>query len=167
MSAVAYFPDGVVVGEVEFHDVDNGCRVSASFSKLPPGQHGFHIHRAGDLRGEGCQAACDHYHKGTPSHHGGPPTKSNKPRHTGDLGNIGGNSFKKTYLLRGVSVIDLYGRSVIVHAEEDDLGLGPFEDSVTTGHSGKRIACAIIGRVSESPCAAKTRKNKHKQPDHK
>jgi Cu-Zn family superoxide dismutase len=38
---------------------------------------------------------------------------------------------------------------VIVHADEDDLGRGEAEDSKTTGHSGKRIACAIIGRTME------------------
>jgi Cu-Zn family superoxide dismutase len=41
----------------------------------------------------------------------------------------------------------LFGRSVIIHADEDDYGLGGFDDSLTTGHSGKRIACAVIGRV--------------------
>jgi Cu-Zn family superoxide dismutase len=44
-------------------------------------------------------------------------------------------------------VEDLWGRSVIVHADPDDLGKGPFEDSPTTGHSGARIACAVFGRV--------------------
>jgi len=36
-----------------------------------------------------------------------------------------------------------------VHGDKDDLGLGDAEDSATTGHSGKRIACAIIGRTME------------------
>ena len=52
-----------------------------------------------------------------------------------------------------------HGRTLIVHEDEDDLGLGSFEDSKTTGHAGKRIACAIIGRCS--PCkktSIKTRK---------
>ena len=47
---------------------------------------------------------------------------------------------------------DLWGRSVIVHADPDDLGKGDADDSKTTGHSGKRIACAIIGRTME--CSA-------------
>ena len=51
------------------------------------------------------------------------------------------------YVLKDVLVEDLFGRSVIIHADEDDYGLGGFEDSLTTGHSGKRIACAVIGRV--------------------
>ena len=42
---------------------------------------------------------------------------------------------------------DLVGRSVIIHADKDDLGLGDEADSLTTGHSGARIACAVIGRA--------------------
>ena len=42
---------------------------------------------------------------------------------------------------------DLLGRSIIVHEGEDDLGQGGFEDSKITGHSGKRVGCAIIGRT--------------------
>jgi Cu-Zn family superoxide dismutase len=74
-------------------------------------------------------------------------------RHTGDLGNIemprgGAAPFRKIYFLDGIQVEDLWGRSVIVHADEDDLGLGYHEDSRTTGHSGARIACAIFGRAN-------------------
>lgn len=152
--AVAYFPDNQSVsGYVIFEGNDETCIVRAYFSKLPPGDHGFHIHKAGDLRGEGCHGACDHYHVGPPCDHGGPPSSSGSSRsnrHTGDLGNISTKAgpFYKSYELKGVSVEDLYGRSVIVHADPDDLGKGPHEDSKTTGHSGKRIACAIIGRAS-------------------
>jgi Cu-Zn family superoxide dismutase len=52
-----------------------------------------------------------------------------------------------TYTLKGLKVEDLWGRSIIVHADKDDLGLGGEDDSLTTGHSGKRIACAVIGRT--------------------
>jgi Cu-Zn family superoxide dismutase len=53
-----------------------------------------------------------------------------------------------TYTLKGLKVEDLWGRSIIVHADKDDLGLGEEEDSLTTGHSGKRMACAVIGRTA-------------------
>ena len=160
MSAVAVFT-GDVVGDVLFQEEKGGCKVIASFTKLPPGEHGFHIHKAGDLRGKGCLGACEHYHNGPPTAHGGPPSSS-LPRHTGDLGNIQNAPCKKNYFLKSVTLSDLYGRSVIVHEDKDDLGVGPFEDSVTTGHSGKRIACAIIGRVFAPTCSGKrvTRKNR-------
>ena len=91
--------------------------------------------------------ACDHYHKGAPTVHGGPPGfRGPRPiRHTGDLGNV--EEGKYTYTLHDVSVADILGRSVIVHADEDDYGLGGKEDSLTTGHAGARIACAVIGRI--------------------
>ena len=39
----------------------------------------------------------------------------------------------------------IIGRTVVVHEGEDDFGLGEFEDSKTTGHSGDRLGCCIIG----------------------
>lgn len=32
-----------------------------------------------------------------------------------------------------------------VHADEDDLGKGGFQDSKTTGHAGGRLSCGVIG----------------------
>lgn len=141
--AVAVFATRSVKGEVLFKQRKGGVEVNATFTQLS-GNHGFHIHKAGDLRGEGCKGACDHYHIGPPQHHGGAPSKKGE-RHTGDLGNVTEGSYR--YVLKDVLVEDLFGRSVIIHADEDDYGLGGFEDSLTTGHSGKRIACAIIGRA--------------------
>jgi Cu-Zn family superoxide dismutase len=142
--AVAVFNTRSVQGTVTFSDRKSGLYIEATFTKLPKGKHGFHIHKAGDLRGEGCKLACDHYHKGPPQVHGGPPG-SKGPRHTGDLGNV--EEGKYHYTLHDVMVSDLLGRSVIIHADEDDCGLGHQLDSLTTGHSGARIACAVIGRT--------------------
>ena len=142
--AVACFQSPTIQGEVVFTPKRGGLAVVATFTKLPKGEHGFHIHKAGDLRGEGCKGACDHYHVGAAQDHGGPPN-SKGPRHTGDLGNVTKGSY--SYMLHGISVADLLGRSIIVHADKDDLGKGNAPDSLTTGHSGARIACAIIGRA--------------------
>lgn len=140
-----------VLGTVLFESAGSDVHVTARFTDLPPGKHGFHIHKAGDLRGEGCKGACEHFHYGEPSDHGDGP-ETGGPRHTGDLGNIalGPNNtpFEKTYILKNLPIQELYGRSMIVHADEDDLGLGSHDDSKTTGHSGARIGCAIIGRIS-------------------
>lgn len=144
--AVAVFTGRSVQGEVTFSDRKSGLYIEAIFSKLPKGPHGFHIHKAGDLRGEGCKMACDHYHKGDPCSHGGPPGWKGE-RHTGDLGNVEGEG-KYTYTLHDVSVDDIMGRSLIIHADKDDYGLGGQNDSLKTGHSGARIACAVIGRTS-------------------
>ncbi len=165
VGAVAVFQGtNNITGIVTFKNINNNCQIKAQFTSLPHGKHGFHIHRSGDLRGEGCVQACEHYHKGPPQSHGDEPSKTNlyQERHTGDLGNIEGPEFKKTYLLPNVSVEELWGRTLIVHEDPDDLGLGPFEDSLTTGHSGKRIGCALIGRIDCANSKKTTNKNRQK-----
>jgi len=157
--AVAVFNTELIVGNTVFTDTQQGVEIVAKFTALPKGKHGFHIHTAGDLRGEGCLGACSHFHVGPPANHGPRPHSTKKiERHVGDLGNIElkGKTAKYHYILKDIKVEDLWGRSLIVHEDEDDLGLGQEEDSKTTGHSGARIGCAIIGRAKVS----KTRKTK-------
>lgn len=150
-AAVAVFRTPDVKGDVLFTHLPNQhVSVTATFTAMPPGAHGFHIHKAGDLRGEGCMGLCEHYDVGHHSHGDGP--HSSRERHTGDLGNLvwkaGQKTMRRHYVLTDTSIQELWGRSIILHADKDDLGLGSFEDSKTTGHSGKRMACAIIGRVA-------------------
>jgi Cu-Zn family superoxide dismutase len=158
--AVAVFKTDKIEGDVVVSNYRDGVKVKAHFTRLPPGKHGFHIHKAGDLRGEGCHGLCEHYDIGK-NVHGGAPEHGGK-RHTGDLGNIElkNGRFEKDYYIKGISARDLWGRSIIVHEDEDDLGEGPFEDSLTTGHSGARIGCAIFGRASCPPKFDKTRKQR-------
>ncbi|KAL5701455.1 superoxide dismutase [Ranunculus cassubicifolius] len=37
------------------------------------------------------------------------------------------------------------GRAIVVHADADDLGRGGHELRKSTGNSGARVACGIIG----------------------
>lgn len=167
-SAVSVFQGPAVRGEAVALPAGRGCKLQVRITDLPAGKHGFHIHTAGDLRGEGCQGACQHYHKGRPARHGGPPLYGTGlkegPRHTGDLGNIflgdGGEPFEHTYVLPDVKPEELWGRTLIVHADPDDLGQGEHDDSGTTGHSGARIGCAIFGRGADCPIAAAAAKAK-------
>ena len=149
IGAIAVFRTDGIVGEVEATDHGTHTHLCATFTSLPPGPHGFHLHTAGDLRGEGCQGLCEHYDKGGHCHGDGPHSKGE--RHTGDLGNIeirkGNKKITRHYDLKGVRVSDLWGRSIIVHADRDDLGKGGKEDSLITGHSGKRLGCALFGRT--------------------
>jgi Cu-Zn family superoxide dismutase len=150
LTAVAVFRSDIIEGEVLVKEHNGGVIINAYFSKLPKGKHGFHIHKGGDLRGEGCSGLCEHYDVGHNNHGGSPNSKGE--RHTGDLGNIeikdGAKYVRKRYYIKNIDVTDLWGRSVIIHKDEDDLGKGNFEDSLTTGHSGARIGCAIFGRVT-------------------
>lgn len=158
--AIACFKDSPVKGDVVATQSSKGVTITAFFTDLPAGEHGFHIHRAGDLRGEGCAGACEHFHRGPPSRHGGAPFNNHcLPRHTGDLGNIVAKT-RYTFFLHKVTVADLFGRALIVHADPDDLGLGNFPDSATTGHSGARIGCAIFGRSATCSVPKASRKTR-------
>jgi len=160
MIAVAVFPGGPIQGEAIAIPEGKGTRLRIKFTHLPKGKHGCHIHKAGDLRGEGCLGACEHFHVGPPQDHGSKPGTKGQ-RHTGDLGNVEckGAESHYSYYLSDITPADLFGRSLIIHEDEDDLGTGTFPDSKTTGHSGKRIGCAIFGRALCKP-PNKTRKQR-------
>ena len=111
------------------------------------GKHGFHVHECGDMS-EKCESMCAHFNP-FGKKHGSPGSRE---RHVGDLGNIVTNSNGIAHYrmvddiikLRGTKA-NIIGRGLIIHAGEDDCGLGGHDDSLTTGHAGKRIACAVIG----------------------
>jgi Cu-Zn family superoxide dismutase len=111
------------------------------------GKHGFHVHKCGDMS-EKCESMCAHFNP-FGKKHGSPGSRE---RHVGDLGNIVTNSNGIAHYrmvddiikLRGTKA-NIIGRGLIIHADEDDCGLGGHDDSLTTGHAGKRIACAVIG----------------------
>tara|TARA_B000000609_G_scaffold157152_1_gene151041 strand:+ start:1272 stop:1739 length:468 start_codon:yes stop_codon:yes gene_type:complete len=118
----------------------------------PPGKHGFHIHTFGDLESTDCMKCGGHWN---PSHknHGG---RYDIESHAGDLGNITANkdgisNFKfQTNKIQIFGNIEnsIIGRSVVIHKNIDDCGKGNHDDSLTTGNSGARIDCAVIGHCS-------------------
>ena len=144
-------PDGnsstrgiVEIGQIQ---VGRPVHILGKFTGLDKNsKHGFHIHQWGNLT-QGCVTAGPHFNPFNKSH-GGP---NDDERHIGDLGNIesdiDGNAtyelIDNKISLFGVNSI--IGRSLVVHKNEDDLGRGGFEDSLTTGHSGARVACGVIG----------------------
>ena len=140
------FDTETVKGYIKFRETPDGVSAQAFFDKLPEGQHGFHIHASGNLE-KGCESACAHWNPFGKMH--GDAHGAN--RHAGDLGNVvQGRVYH--YVLHGVGITtlrniqyNLLGRTMIVHEKEDDLGLTSHPDSTTTGNSGKRIACAVIG----------------------
>ncbi|AKC91661.1 sod [Lambdina fiscellaria nucleopolyhedrovirus] len=114
---------------------------------LPKGLHGFHVHEFGDSS-NGCTSAGEHFN---PTHkkHGAPNALE---RHVGDLGNVesrGYNSLTQVSITDNVMTLygdnSVLGRSLVVHAERDDLGLGDSVLSQTTGNSGGRLGCGVIG----------------------
>lgn len=129
-----------VHGTVQFEQMDNGVKVTAEVTGLPPNtSHGFHIHEKGDCSAPDGTSAGGHYApNGNP--HGLPP---NPKRHAGDMGNITADANGKAtmdetfdnFSLSGESPV--MGRAVIVH-EKKDQGTQP------TGDAGARVACGVI-----------------------
>ncbi|XP_071815759.1 superoxide dismutase [Cu-Zn]-like isoform X2 [Apostichopus japonicus] len=112
--------------------------------------HGFHIHTYGDLK-EGCQSTGGHFNPFGKDH--GAPGDDN--RHVGDLGNVQPDhqGVVNTGMIDNVASLigenSVIGRAFVIHSGEDDLGLGGFPDSRTTGHAGPRLACCVIGRSEQ------------------
>jgi Cu-Zn family superoxide dismutase len=147
--ATTFFDHPHIKGIVEFEEKGTKVVIKGNLksTKYKNSLHGIHIHEAGDLS-EKCMSACAHFNPHN-KNHGGPTSKE---RHLGDLGNIrfdtrGVAKFEmedSLVKLRGTKY-NVIGRSVVIHEDMDDLGMGDHNDSLTTGHAGKRITCAVIG----------------------
>ena len=136
-----------VKGEVRFIEEDKRVKIIVNISGLKPGKHGFHIHESGNLLDK-CKSCKSHFNPFN-KNHGGPFSKE---RHVGDLGNIEPNSsgvakhilYDSQIKLRG-NKSNIIGRSVVIHQDEDNLGIPGDEESLKTGRAGARIGCAVIG----------------------
>ncbi|CUA69982.1 Extracellular superoxide dismutase [Cu-Zn] [Rhizoctonia solani] len=139
------------VGWLEFEEIGGMLHLYGQINGLSAGKHGIHIHALGDLSG-GCGSVGPHFNPWYMPH-AGPQAAE---RHAGDLGNIEAGA-------DGVAKVDIYdtwisftektnilGRSVVIHSGEDDLGLGNTTDSRTTGNSGARFACGVIGLANST-----------------
>lgn len=153
-NAIAYFDPAHnsygIGGVVRFHQCAPGSptKVHFDFRGIKPGAvHAIHIHEYGNLT-EGCKSAGAHWNP-TGSVHGS--IRVGGPRHAGDLiNNIQGDDqgkFVFTYSDPMVTLEDggAIGRTVVLHAKPDDLGLGGNAESKKTGNAGDRIACSVIG----------------------
>ena len=149
---------GKVSGRIKFTEEGDFVKVNVRLRGLTEGNHGFHIHEAGDIR-DNCNGACKHFNP-LGQFHGG---KDSSIRHVGDLGNIYADSngivkyefYDHLIKLRGD--FSIIGRSVVIHEDPDDNGMGGMdkygniidmdvrEESLKTGNAGKRIACGVIG----------------------
>lgn len=131
-------------GVVEFRQDGDEMHVHIRIEGLAPNaRHGLHIHEIGDCRAPDASSAGGHFNP-QGSEHGGPESPV---RHAGDLGNIQSDAkgeARSEIMVTGISLgtgsASIIGRSVIVHANPDDLTSQP------SGNAGPRIACGLISK---------------------
>ena len=128
-------------GSVKFTQVGNRVKVEGEIAGLSPGRHGFHLHEKGDCSAPDAATAGAHFNPGAKKHGGA----DGGERHGGDLGNVTANEYGKaevSVMVDGISVgtgpNGVVGKSVIVHADPDDLKTDP------GGNSGDRIGCGVV-----------------------
>jgi Cu-Zn family superoxide dismutase len=127
-------------GMVIFEPTEGGLRVIAHVTGLKPGDHGFHLHEKPDCSAPDASSAGDHWNP-TQQPHGAPDAPAH---HSGDLGNITADASGTAHVERVVKGLAIEGdqgvagRSVIVHANPDDLKSQP------SGNAGPRLACAVV-----------------------
>ncbi|KAG5310812.1 SODC dismutase, partial [Pseudoatta argentina] len=148
IKAVCVLQGKPIKGTVYFEQTEgsNKVKVSGQVSGLQKGLHGFHVHEFGDNT-NGCTSAGAHFNP-LGKDHGGP---NDSVRHVGDLGNVeaGTDGVAKVNisdaLIQLSGAHSVIGRTLVVHADPDDLGQGGHELSKTTGNAGARLACGVIG----------------------
>jgi len=146
--AVCVLKSDKVNGVINFLQEGSAVKVTGKIEGLVPGQHGFHVHQFGDNT-DGCTSAGPHFNPDKCEH--GAPEDPKGSRHAGDLGNVIADANGKADINISDAFISLtgensiLGRTVVVHADVDDLGKGGHELSKTTGNAGGRLACGVIG----------------------
>lgn len=140
--AAATQPSKNITGIVTFTEAGGKLSYVADIDGLiANGKHGFHIHQKGDLSSADFSSAGPHFNP-SKEKHGGLETPHH---HAGDLGNLTADDKGHAHLegtLANVTLGDgensIVGKSVIVHAKEDDLATDP------SGNSGGRVAGGVI-----------------------
>ncbi|HET9229532.1 MAG TPA: superoxide dismutase family protein [Thermoanaerobaculia bacterium] len=128
-------------GTVSVHAEGTGVHIVADVAGVDKdGLHGLHVHENGmcdhaGADGKHFSTAGGHFNPAG-ADHACPPTD---PRHAGDLGNIqvtGGKGHLEVSAAN-LTVDQLAGKAIILHAGEDDCKTQP------TGNSGDRLACGV------------------------
>lgn len=121
----------------------------------PGATHAIHIHEYGDAS-DGCRSLGAHWNPGG-HRHGSLAVHGRSGSHAGDLvNNLVADEhgrFAHRYLdprirIRGDVRRSIVGRSVVVHAGRDDLGLGGDDESGVSGNAGARLAYAVIAQAA-------------------
>ena len=135
---------GKSVGSATLTQTTGGVQIKATFSNLPPGVHGIHIHTAGKCEAPAFTTAGGHFNPANKKHGMDNPDGM----HMGDLPNFtvaADGTGQLTALAEHATLADgdnsLFhtgGTALVIHAMADDYKTDP------SGNSGARIACGVI-----------------------
>ncbi|RMI34355.1 superoxide dismutase[Cu-Zn] [Nocardia stercoris] len=151
---------GAEVGTATFTKSGSHLELTVDAHGLKPGFHGLHIHTVGK-----CEANSVAPSGGAPGDFlsaGGhlQTGDANAKPASGDLTSLevrSDGSAKLVTSTDSVSLDDIKGKALIIHANADDFGniptrytqpggaTGPDADSMATGDAGPRVACGVIG----------------------
>lgn len=139
--------EGTSLGTITFTQTKSGLlHIMAELTNLPPGPHGFHIHKVGKCdAADGFKSAEGHFALEGQTH----GAMTEKGPHAGDLPNvhIGQDGILKAEFLTDQmsltegqpnSLRDADGSAVMVHEMADDY------TTDMTGNAGGRLACGVI-----------------------
>lgn len=128
---------GKVIGHAELSQGENGVNVHIEASGLTPGKHGFHLHEK-PIEGNDFATAGGHFNPNGKKH----GHHSADGHHLGDLSNLevkADGTVEAHFVIEGATFeqgkeTSVWGRSLVIHAKEDDGMTDP------SGNSGDRIA---------------------------
>ena len=133
-------------GTVTLSDGKGGLTLATNLKGLPAGEHGFHIHEKGSCdpaEKDGAPAAGlaagGHFDPDATKAHKGPGGGG----HKGDLPKLEVNDkgeSKAKLEVAGVTLADVRGKSLMIHADGDNYADAP----KPLGGGGGRIACGVI-----------------------
>jgi superoxide dismutase, Cu-Zn family len=135
-----------VRGMATFVQTNDGVRMTLEITGLKPnGVHALHLHEFGDCSAADATSAGGHWNP-TDERHGN--RHGSGEFHRGDIDNLeadgqGRVSYEvtvKDWTIGGDNATNILGKSVIIHADEDDFVSQP------TGDAGDRISCGVIVR---------------------
>lgn len=148
---------GESAGTITIKPTKTGLELAIDLSKLPPGEHGFHMHEKGscdpadkDGKKTAGQAAGGHFDPDATKAHKGPAGGG----HKGDLPKLTvpeNGKLKTKITVEGLTAADVAGRSLMIHAGGDNYADAP----KPLGGGGDRVVCGVIpGTATPAPAAA-------------